>query len=308
MSGVPGVAGSGFDELVEQIRKQSEEAQKFYEKLWNKKKEFYLDKILRREESKKTKTESEEIKEIRGMIFQIYRKYKQDFKEWLKTVENSKSMEGFKKLKEEIKKTKILSSEYDEFQEQREMFMEQLLALFARWLMAKLVFKKEVATNGAKVDVERLKKKMEIAKDLQKLYELGKKLAWETGKVPLFVATIEGEYLKCIGEFKKATTIMVELNGIKKTVKISRSRGEYIVKTEFTDKPVFPKKVIQYNKSPRAFAVMDFASVSCFGDIKEDFEYQFRQDLMGYLDEQGKRIVRIELINMNREDRLPIST
>ena len=56
--------------------------------------------------------------------------------------------------------------------------VEWLLAIFTKWLMTRLVFKKEVVASGAKVDVKRLSKKEDgnckgLAKDLRGWSKVG---------------------------------------------------------------------------------------------------------------------------------------
>ncbi len=317
--------------IEEVVREQSKNAKDFYERLWRfQEKSKYVNgyllemppiiplgrglkkrgldkhilkglKHLERKPTREKQEEIDEIKDIKAMILQIYKKYKKDFLAWLKS--NEDKLQDFMKLKREITRSRISASEYDEFLKKEELFAEQILALFTKWLMIKVVFKKEIEVVGAKIKTKNV---AQIIKDLQKLYELGQRLAWKTGKIPLFLATLEAEYLRCIGELERATTIEVILRGFKKIIKVSTPRFEKIARVEqIKGDAVIPIKVMRYNKSKRCFAVKDFIEKpTTMGDIKEDFEYVFRQDLMGYLDEQGKRIVKIELMNMNREDRI----
>ena len=281
-----------WQEFVEKIEKQTEEARKFYEELWRahderKRVDYWaeFDKKMRaRMPAKKIEVFDGEIMDLRKEIVKVYKRYK--------------------KLAEKIAKkvpkiAKILEKEKDflrDFIKRGNKNTEILLAITFKVLLR----------------LTTVAWRPRISKDLQRVYELARKLSLKTGDYSLLLTIFEGEALKGLGV--RSVQKLIERMGFLdvRVVRVHYSSGRTFTKM-YTSKKVVHKKFRNEEIRPKipvslAHEILGINEIQLKNGIKvvkgelttigskDHFDYPFRTDLIGHLDEQrGKRIIRIEL-------------
>ncbi|RLI76886.1 hypothetical protein DRP04_12160 [Archaeoglobales archaeon] len=254
---------------IDDIERQSREAEEFYKKLWSKERKRpawdYIEK--KREKKDLEEEQKEEIEDIIEIVKSIAGKYS-DFK-WNKWEITS------------IEKIREIALDF-----------EQKIALMVKKLLLSLVLKKLNYTvnplKKTKIPEKRVRKVVEIIRDLKKLHELGKKWANILGYPPLWLIALEAEYLRSIGFAKLHRWLTMEVGGLELRVYLSSSKGDYLIKRTIANYPtklvgkigekmVFAKKVTEKNKVPVCHAIREVV-----------------------VDEEMKRYVKVVLTNKTR--------
>jgi len=255
---------------IDDIERQSREAGEFYKKLWSKERKKpawdYIEK--KREKKDLEKEQKEEIEDIMEIVKSIAEKYS-NFK-WNR---------------------KITSVDLEEIRRAAPDF-EQKIALIVKKLLLSLVLKKLSYTvnplKKTKIPEKRVRKVVEIIRDLKKLHELGKKWANILGYPPLWLIALEAEYLRSIGFAKLHRWLTMEVEGLELRVYLSSSKGDYLIKRTIANYPtklvgkmgkkmVFAKRVTEKNKVPVCHAIREVV-----------------------VDEEMRRYVKVVLTNKTR--------